>query len=96
MIHANQSQSRILADLRDTLLPKLLSGEIRVGEAEAQLGSERPTMSPNLTESVAEEETLRWFEELGYSIVVAQKNDPGARPREPRRGAPSSAPPRGR
>ncbi|MBN1210798.1 MAG: type I restriction endonuclease subunit R [Myxococcaceae bacterium] len=35
-------------------------------------------MSPNLTESVAEEEALRWFAELGYSVVVAQKNDPGA------------------
>lgn len=35
-------------------------------------------MSPHLTESVAEEEALRWFEELGYSVVVAQKNDPGA------------------
>ncbi len=35
-------------------------------------------MSPNLTESVAEGEALRWFEELGYSVVVAQKNDPGA------------------
>jgi type I restriction enzyme R subunit len=34
-------------------------------------------MSPNLTESVAEEEALRWFEELGYSAVLAQKNDPG-------------------
>jgi len=34
-------------------------------------------MSPNLTESVAEEEALRWFEELGYSVVLAQKNDPG-------------------
>jgi type I restriction enzyme R subunit len=34
-------------------------------------------MSPNLTESVAEEEALRWFEELGYSAVVAQRNDPG-------------------
>ena len=29
---ANQQQSRTLAALRDTLLPKLLSGELRVGE----------------------------------------------------------------
>ncbi|ATB47525.1 type I restriction endonuclease subunit R [Corallococcus macrosporus] len=35
-------------------------------------------MSPNLTESIAEEEALRYFEELGYSVVVAQKNEPGA------------------
>ncbi|MBN1210795.1 MAG: restriction endonuclease subunit S [Myxococcaceae bacterium] len=38
-IHANQSESRVLADLRDTLLPKLLSGEIRVNEAEDQLAA---------------------------------------------------------
>jgi hypothetical protein len=29
---ANLHQSRILATLRDTLLPKLLSGELRAGE----------------------------------------------------------------
>ncbi|MCY1035678.1 type I restriction endonuclease subunit R [Corallococcus sp. BB11-1] len=34
-------------------------------------------MSPNLTESVAEEEALRYFEELQYSIVIGQKNEPG-------------------
>ncbi|QEF98793.1 Type I restriction modification DNA specificity domain protein [Stieleria maiorica] len=33
-IKANCEESRTLAALRDTLLPKLLSGEIRVGEAE--------------------------------------------------------------
>jgi type I restriction enzyme S subunit len=31
---ANLRQSRTLAALRDTLLPKLLSGEVRVPEAE--------------------------------------------------------------
>ena len=31
---ANAKQSRILATLRDALLPKLLSGEIRVAEAD--------------------------------------------------------------
>ncbi len=31
----NRAQSRTLADLRDTLLPKLISGEIRVPEAKA-------------------------------------------------------------
>ena len=30
---ANDAQSQTLASLRDALLPKLLSGEIRVGEA---------------------------------------------------------------
>jgi type I restriction enzyme S subunit len=33
-IRANHKQSATLADIRDTLLPKLLSGEVRVGEAE--------------------------------------------------------------
>ena len=31
-IHANLHQSRTLATLRDTLLPKLLSGELSVNE----------------------------------------------------------------
>jgi len=34
---ANRVQSRTLAALRDTLLPRLLSGELRVGEAAATL-----------------------------------------------------------
>jgi type I restriction enzyme S subunit len=33
-IAANESENRILADLRDTLLPKLLSGAIRLDDAE--------------------------------------------------------------
>lgn len=33
-IRANHGQSATLADIRDALLPKLLSGEVRVGEAE--------------------------------------------------------------
>jgi type I restriction enzyme S subunit len=33
----NLSESRTLATLRDTLLPKLLSGELRVGDAAQQL-----------------------------------------------------------
>ena len=31
-VYANEAQSRTLATLRDTLLPKLLSGELRVAE----------------------------------------------------------------
>lgn len=33
-INASIFESRILAELRDTLLPKLLSGELRVRDAE--------------------------------------------------------------
>ncbi len=36
-LRCNWEESRTLADLRDTLLPKLLSGEIRVGQAEKQV-----------------------------------------------------------
>ncbi len=32
-INANEEESRTLADIHDTLLPKLLSGEIRVKDA---------------------------------------------------------------
>jgi type I restriction enzyme S subunit len=35
-IHANEEQSRTLATLRDTLLPKLLSGELSVTALESQ------------------------------------------------------------
>jgi type I restriction enzyme S subunit len=37
-INSNQSESRTLAALRDALLPKLLSGELRV-PAGARLGA---------------------------------------------------------
>jgi len=33
-VHTNERESQDIASLRDTLLPKLLSGEIRVQEAE--------------------------------------------------------------
>ena len=33
-MESNESQSRILSQVRDTLLPKLLSGEIRVNPTE--------------------------------------------------------------
>ena len=33
-IDANETESRTLAALRDTLLPKLISGELRVKDAE--------------------------------------------------------------
>jgi type I restriction enzyme S subunit len=38
-IVANKRQSRILAALRDTLLPMLLSGELRIKDAEQFIGS---------------------------------------------------------
>ena len=40
MMNANRIQSRTLAALRDALLPKLLSGELRVGEVSGEI-SER-------------------------------------------------------
>jgi len=39
MMEANKAESRTLAQTRDLLLPKLMSGEIRVAEAEASVGS---------------------------------------------------------
>ena len=33
-IESNENESRTLTKIRDTLLPKLLSGEIRVGDAD--------------------------------------------------------------
>ena len=34
----NERESRSLAQLRDTLLPKLISGELRVGDVDKYLG----------------------------------------------------------
>jgi len=39
LIFQNDEESQTLAALRDTLLPKLLSGELRVGEAEKEVGA---------------------------------------------------------
>lgn len=36
-LRSNEEQSRTLAALRDTLLPKLMSGEMRVHEAEQRV-----------------------------------------------------------
>jgi type I restriction enzyme S subunit len=36
---ANERESRTLAALRDTLLPKLISGEVRVSDAERFVGA---------------------------------------------------------
>jgi type I restriction enzyme S subunit len=41
-INANEEQSRTLATLRDTLLPKLLSGELSVAEVEPAKHNEKP------------------------------------------------------
>jgi type I restriction enzyme S subunit len=38
-IRINSEQSRTLAALRDALLPKLISGAVRVGEAERFMGA---------------------------------------------------------
>ena len=37
-IYANKEQSRTLATLRDTLLPKLLSGELSIGKDFQSIG----------------------------------------------------------
>jgi type I restriction enzyme, S subunit len=39
-MHENQKESQALVDLRDTLLPKLISGELRVPDAEQIVGSQ--------------------------------------------------------
>ncbi|MFY0569574.1 hypothetical protein ACN28E_37905 [Archangium lansingense] len=38
-LHANMTENQTLAELRDTRLPKLLSGEIRIKDAEEQAGA---------------------------------------------------------
>ena len=41
-IKKNENQAQTLAQLRDTLLPKLISGQLRLPEAEALLAEEMP------------------------------------------------------
>ena len=41
-ILSNHEQAQTLAQLRDTLLPKLISGQLRLPEAEALLAEELP------------------------------------------------------
>ncbi len=41
-IQANHAQAQTLATLRDTLLPRLISGQLRLPEAQAELESARP------------------------------------------------------
>ena len=41
-IFSNAKQAQTLAQLRDTLLPKLISGQLRLPEAEALLAEELP------------------------------------------------------
>ena len=38
-IHSNKEQNRALAQIRDILLPKLISGEIRIADAETAVGA---------------------------------------------------------
>ena len=41
-IKKNENQAQTLAQLSDTLLPKLISGQLRLPEAEALLAEELP------------------------------------------------------
>lgn len=38
-IHQNQARAQILATLRDTLLPRLISGQLRLPQAEAEMAA---------------------------------------------------------
>lgn len=44
MVEANIHEERMLAQLRDTLLPRLFSGEIRLGDAEAEAEDVQPDL----------------------------------------------------
>ena len=44
-VHANGEQARSLASLRDTLLPRLISGQLRLPEAQALVGELTPSDS---------------------------------------------------
>ena len=70
----NLRESSVLASLRDALLPKLMSGEIRLKDAEKL---PRPTHEHGVVESTVEEAALSWFEELGYTVVHGPDIAPG-------------------
>ena len=85
MTASHGSQSDVLAHLRDTLLLKFLSGEIRVPRNDWSL-MKRPPLT--FHESVVEEAALGYFRELGYET----KFGPRYRPRRGNARAPELGP----
>ena len=61
------SENQTLAELRDTLLPKLISGEIRVKDAEQKV--EAALWSGKFTEDHVEQACLDWLEALDYCVL---------------------------
>ena len=57
---SNQEESAALAATRDLLLPKLMSGEIRVKDADKKV--EAVAVSPGIAESHVEEAALAWLD----------------------------------
>ena len=65
-INCNLAESTTLAKVRDSLLPKLMSGKIRVP---IDNKVESSVMSSVITESQVEESCLDLFRNLGYSVI---------------------------
>ena len=75
---ANQSQnSRTLASIRDCLLPKLMSGKIRVPVQKENV--EVHMMSKIITESEVEDVCLGMLRDLGYGVVYGPDISEGGR-----------------
>ena len=79
-LYMNNKQKQILESLRNTLLPRLISGKIRVQMVH--------DMQKVIAESDVEENVLAILESLGYSILRGDNEDffPGGRLTEPIKG----------
>jgi type I restriction enzyme S subunit len=66
-IHRNEAQSRVLANLRDTLLPKLLSGELRV----AHIAHDATNIVP-FPDQASKEPAKKTTDEFVEAVVIAQ------------------------
>ena len=62
-ISSNLKETRILISIRDTLLPKLISGELKILDA-GNLIEERESILDNWR--AIELQSIEWFRELGY------------------------------
>ena len=62
------------------LLPKLMSGEIRLKEAEEFVQATDHQVKKMITEDQLEQLCLGWFRETGYEVVYGPDISPGGAP----------------
>ena len=72
-MESNKKENHTLAQTRDLLLPRLMSGEIRLSEAEKAVEADGMKFS----ESHVEDAALEWLSGLGYTVLHGPAHLPG-------------------